>query len=211
MNKTKKELMGDIDDLMRIIAHRGLSKYYPENTLIAYKKAYEKGIKYVECDISFTKDDIPVLLHDNKVDRTSNKKGKINKYSLEELKKLDFGSWLNISFKDERIPTLEEFLELCKELELIPYIEIKPIKNKKLIIKYCKIIIDIVNKIDYHNIVFISLVSIVMFNSLTEFIGEFARPYILESSTALMVDDICHMLYFVFHSLIAPVFLIYVL
>ncbi len=62
-----------------------------------------------------------------------------------------------------------------------------------------------------HNIVFISLVSIVMFNSLTEFIGEFARPYILESSTALMVDDICHMLYFVFHSLIAPVFLIYVL
>lgn len=141
---------------MRIIAHRGLSKYYPENTLIAYKKAYEKGIKYVECDISFTKDDIPVLLHDNKVDRTSNKKGKINKYSLEELKKLDFGSWLNISFKDERIPTLEEFLELCKELELIPYIEIKPIKNKKLIVKYCKIIIDIVNKIDYHNIVFIS-------------------------------------------------------
>ena len=62
-----------------------------------------------------------------------------------------------------------------------------------------------------HNIVFISLVSIIMFNSLTEIVGEFARPYILESNAALMVDDICHMLYFVFHSLIAPVFLIYVL
>ncbi len=62
-----------------------------------------------------------------------------------------------------------------------------------------------------HNIVFISLVSIIMFNSLTEIVGEFARPHILESNAALMVDDICHMLYFVFHSLIAPVFLIYVL
>ncbi len=62
-----------------------------------------------------------------------------------------------------------------------------------------------------HNIVFIFLVSIIMFNSLTEFVGEFARPHILESNAALMVDDICHMLYFVFHSLIAPVFLIYVL
>ena len=144
------------DDLMIKIAHRGLSMYYPENTLIAYKKAYEKGIINVECDISFTKDNVPVLLHDNQINRTSNKKGKTNKYTIEELKKLDFGSWFDIKFKDEKIPTLKEFLELCKELSLIPYIEIKPIKNKKLIKKYCKIIIDIVNDIDYHNIVFIS-------------------------------------------------------
>lgn len=130
--------------------------YCPENTLIAYKRAHDKGLIYVECDISFTKDNIPVLLHDNKIDRTSNKKGKVNKYTINELKKFDFGSWFNIEFKDERIPTLKEFLKLCKELKLIPYIEIKPIKNKKLIKKYCKIIIDIVDDIKYYDIAFIS-------------------------------------------------------
>ena len=136
--------------MVKLIAHRGLSKYYPENTLLAYKEASNKGFKYVECDISFTKDKVPVLLHDDSIDRTSNVKGKINKLLYNDILKYDFGN-------NEKIPLFYDFLKLCKELNLIPYIELKPIKNKRLIKEYVNILINNVKELDMdNNIVWIS-------------------------------------------------------
>ena len=51
----------------KFIAHRGISNCYPENTLIAYKYLKDNNFDYGECDVSFTKDDIPILLHDDKI------------------------------------------------------------------------------------------------------------------------------------------------
>ena len=114
---------------MRSVNHRGYSAIAPENTLPAYRLSKEMGFRYVETDVSFTADGVPVLLHDATIDRTSNGSGKIAEMTLEQARKYDFGSWKSPDYTGTIIPTLEEFLKLCRDLELYPYIELK--KNGK--------------------------------------------------------------------------------
>lgn len=107
------------------VAHRGLSTEAPENTLPAYMAAKKKGFMYVECDVSYTKDNVGVLLHDNTIDRTSNGSGNASDYTLDELKAFDFGSWFGPQFKGVSIPTFREFIDMCRRIGLHPYIELK--------------------------------------------------------------------------------------
>lgn len=118
---------GGEDTEYNIIAvnHRGYSKSAPENTIPAYIMSKQKGFKYVECDVSFTKDGVAVLLHDSTIDRTSNGSGSISSMTYEQAKQYDYGSWKSANFKGTHLPTLDEFLFLCKSLGLYPYIEIK--------------------------------------------------------------------------------------
>ncbi len=132
---------------IKSVAHRGHAYYAPENTLASYKLAKKNGFNYVECDISFTKDCVPVLLHDGSIDRTSNSKGNVEDYTVEELKKFDFGSWKDKKYEGEKIPTFYEFILLCKNLNLHPYIEIKPIDDVTKIPSCIKKCVDIVNMI----------------------------------------------------------------
>ena len=113
------------DREIKSIAHRGYSSTAPENTLPAYILAKEKGFAYAECDVAFTKDGIAVLLHDATIDRTSNGSGNIADLTYEELLQYDFGSWKSSKYAGTKIPTFEEFIALCKEIGLHPYIEIK--------------------------------------------------------------------------------------
>lgn len=113
------------DREIKCIAHRGYSNTAPENTLPAYILARELGFLYAECDVSFTKDGVAVLLHDTTIDRTSNGSGAIADLTYEELLQYDFGSWKNASYAGTKIPTFEEFIALCKEIGMHPYIEIK--------------------------------------------------------------------------------------
>lgn len=94
-----------------IIAHRGASGYAPENTLAAIEKAIALGAHMVELDIHQTKDGIPVVLHDSSLWRTAGIRRNVGSLTLQELKRLEVGSWFNPQFQDERIPTLEEVLE----------------------------------------------------------------------------------------------------
>ncbi len=94
-----------------VIAHRGASAYAPENTFPAFELALKMGSCGIETDIHITKDDIPVLIHDATVDRTTNGAGRVNDLTLEELKRLDAGSWFSPEFAGTQIPTLEEFLK----------------------------------------------------------------------------------------------------
>ena len=93
------------------IAHRGFSSQAPENTFAAFDLAIEKEFYYIETDVQLTADNIPVIIHDDTVDRTSNGKGKISEKTLSDIKKLDFGSWFSKKFKDQKIPTLSELLK----------------------------------------------------------------------------------------------------
>lgn len=113
------------DREIKSIAHRGFSSTAPENTLPAYILAKEKCFSYVECDIALTKDGIAVLLHDETIDRTSDGSGNIAELTYEELLQYDFGSWKGSKYAGTKIPTFVEFIVLCKELGLHPYIEIK--------------------------------------------------------------------------------------
>jgi glycerophosphoryl diester phosphodiesterase len=93
------------------IAHRGVSSKAPENTLAAFDLAVNKGFLNIELDVQLSRDGVPVIIHDSRIDRTTNGSGSVNSLSLEELKKLDAGSWFDSSFTSERIPMLIEVLE----------------------------------------------------------------------------------------------------
>lgn len=113
------------DFTVRAIAHRGYSQDAPENTLPAYKLAKQRGFNYAECDISLTSDGKAVLLHDDSIDRTSNGTGYIGEMTLAQVRTYDFGSWKNAAYTGTQIPTFEEFIALCKNIGIHPYIELK--------------------------------------------------------------------------------------
>ena len=99
-----------------IIAHRGASYLAPENTLAAFQKAMEIGADGVEMDVQQTSDAGLVIHHDYIIDLHTDISGKIYDMTMGELKELDFGSWKDISFKDEKIATLHEAMALCKTM-----------------------------------------------------------------------------------------------
>ncbi len=117
-------------DDIKGINHRGWYEA-PENTLSAYRESHKHGFTFVECDVQFTKDGVPVLLHDDTIDRTSNGSGKLSQMTYEELLAFDFSYDDNdtehdfSAYRGEKIPKFVDFIALCKGLGLHPYIEIK--------------------------------------------------------------------------------------
>ena len=96
------------------VAHRGASGDYPENTLLAFEKALEIGVDEIELDLHSTKDGHLVVMHDATVDRTTDGTGAIAELTLAEIKALDAGSSFDERFRDERVPTWEEALDLVQ-------------------------------------------------------------------------------------------------
>jgi len=107
-----------------VISHRGANRLAPENTLAAFKKALEFGVDGFENDVHLTADGRLVVCHDDTVDRTSDGSGLICEKTLDELRALDFGGWFSPDFEGEKIPTLEEFFDLCGPLKVVN-VEIK--------------------------------------------------------------------------------------
>lgn len=93
------------------IAHRGASGYAPENTMAAFEKAWDMGADMLELDVQLSSDHQVVVIHDTKVNRTSGGKGLVQDLTLKKLRELDAGSWYNLQFSGQRIPTLDEVLE----------------------------------------------------------------------------------------------------
>ncbi len=94
-----------------VIAHRGASRVAPPNTLAAFLKAVELGADGVELDVHLSADGVPVVIHDDTVDATTDGSGWVADMSVAQLKQLDAGSWFDSVFAGERIPTLEEVLQ----------------------------------------------------------------------------------------------------
>ena len=110
-----------------IQAHAGASRLAPENTRAAFFAAKKVGADGVETDIRMTGDHRLVLRHDDAIDGTSNGHGNISEMTLDELKAYDFGSWYGREFAGEPILTLEEFLQIAKELDFkVINLEMKP-------------------------------------------------------------------------------------
>jgi glycerophosphoryl diester phosphodiesterase len=114
----------------RIIAHRGASGYAPENTMAAFEAAVAMGATEVETDVALTRDGHLLLFHDFTLERTTNGAGLPEDYTLEELKRLDAGSWTDPrlswdrDYGGERLITLEELLDRFGDA-LTYHIEIK--------------------------------------------------------------------------------------
>jgi glycerophosphoryl diester phosphodiesterase len=93
-------------------AHRGSSAWFPENTLVAFEAAIASGADSVEFDVQVSSDGVPVVIHDDTVDRTTGGAGRVAELNYAELASLDAGTWKSPSFAGERIPTLDECLSL---------------------------------------------------------------------------------------------------
>ncbi|HEY9701374.1 MAG TPA: glycerophosphodiester phosphodiesterase family protein [Allocoleopsis sp.] len=110
---------------MEIIAHRGYSGITPENTITAFRTALQYLADSVEFDVQLTADQVPIIIHDYTLERTTNGFGLVREKTLSELKLLDNGSWFNKEFAGEKIPTLEEGLEVLQDIPKHIYIEVK--------------------------------------------------------------------------------------
>lgn len=101
------------------VAHRGASGYAPEHTLTSYKMGEQMHGDYIEVDLQMTKDGELIAMHDETLDRTTNGTGQVKDYTLEEIKKLDAGSWFNEKYPEKanpeyeglKVPTLEEVFQ----------------------------------------------------------------------------------------------------
>jgi len=112
-----------VEEKILVLGHRGYSAKYPENTLLAFRKAIEAGADGIELDVWMSRDGEIVVIHDGTVDRTSNGSGKVKEMTLEELRELDFGN-------GERIPTLEEVFDAVPENAVVN-VEIKDVDAVK--------------------------------------------------------------------------------
>lgn len=97
-----------------IMAHRGASAAAPENTLAAIERAIESGAHWVEIDVQETADGRIVVIHDSDLKKIGGSALKVAESTLAELQGVDIGSWFGAGFADQRVPTLEEVLELCQ-------------------------------------------------------------------------------------------------
>ena len=113
-----------------IVAHRGDSANAPENTLAAFRLALENGADGIELDVMLSADQRLVVIHDDKLDRTTNGKGLVGQASYAALRELDAGSWVDPRFRGEPIPLLDEVFEEVGGKFLIN-IELKNYKSPK--------------------------------------------------------------------------------
>uniref|UniRef100_A0A669C0W5 Glycerophosphodiester phosphodiesterase 1 n=1 Tax=Oreochromis niloticus TaxID=8128 RepID=A0A669C0W5_ORENI len=110
-----------------VVAHRGGSHDAPENTLAAIREASRNGATGVELDLSFTADGVPVLMHDETVDRTTNGSGPISKLQFVQLRRLNAAAHHRMKdrFNVEKVPTLQEAVEECIRHQLTIFFDVK--------------------------------------------------------------------------------------
>ena len=132
--------------MVEATAHRGASKEYPENTMIAFQGAKNLGTDWIELDVQQTKDQVLVVLHDANLKRTTGVDKKIVDVTYEEIKDLDVGSHFHEKFKGEKIPLLEEVIQFAKENRIRLNIELKPTGKEK---DFEKSVVDLLYTYDF--------------------------------------------------------------
>jgi glycerophosphoryl diester phosphodiesterase len=116
-----------------IIGHRGASRYAPENSLAAFRRALDDGADGIEFDVRLARDGVPVIIHDDTLRRTALREGSIAALSSEQLREIDVGTWFNLrhpalarpEYTCERLPTLAAAFEMLKERNALLYVEMK--------------------------------------------------------------------------------------
>lgn len=109
-----------------VIGHRGAAALAPENTLASIRRAAADGAGMVEVDVKLTAEGRPIVMHDDRLERTTDGIGAVASTTLDALGALDAGSWFDAEFSGITVPTLEELLETVLELGIGLNIEIKP-------------------------------------------------------------------------------------
>ncbi|MDO4910700.1 MAG: glycerophosphoryl diester phosphodiesterase [Corynebacterium sp.] len=108
-----------------IIAHRGANRLAPENTMAAFRAAHEAGATWIETDVDILGDGTPIIIHDTRLDRTTNTTGSYYSLSLADIADIDAGSWFGKEFEGEKLPTLREFVDFLNATGINANIELK--------------------------------------------------------------------------------------
>ncbi len=130
----------------KVLAHRGASEYAPENSMQAFKLAYEMGADGIEFDVHFSKDEKLIIVHDETINRTSNGEGFVKDFTLNELLKFNFNNNMQ-KYREIKIPTLDEILTEFSDKNFLLNIEIK-----NNILQYSGIEKAILNKVLNYNV-----------------------------------------------------------
>ena len=140
--------------LPKLIGHRGVKNLKPENTLESILKAFELGLECVEIDVKVSKDNIPLLLHDDTLDRTTNGSGLVCDFTFDQINQLDAGYFFYKSKTDIKVPSLINVLDLIKRKQKYLNIELKPNKDYEEL--NVKNILKEISRISYDKIYFSS-------------------------------------------------------
>ena len=141
-------------DLPKLIGHRGAKDLKPENTLESILTAFNLGLECVEIDVKISKDNIPLLLHDDTLDRTTNGSGLVCDFTFDEINTLDAGYYFYKSNTEIKVPSLKSVLNLVKKKQKYLNIELKP--NKKYEELNVKKVLQEIKQISYDKIYFSS-------------------------------------------------------
>lgn len=164
--------------LPQIIGHRGAAAYAPENTLEGIHTAADMGVEWVELDVKLTKDQIPIIFHDDTLERTSNGSGPVAEKTLEEIRNLECGNWFSESFSGIQIPTLEEALEVLIDREMGLNLEIKPCPGRER--ETAEVALDILSQVwDEHDKLLISSFEHVCLEASLEMAEDWHRGFLL--------------------------------
>ena len=137
-----RPVVNEPGDLPVTAAHRGYSSVNPENTLAAYAAAMKAGVEYVEIDVHTTADDVPVVIHDQTVDRTTDGTGDVEFLQSSYVGSIDAGSWFSPAFTDERVPTFAQVLDLMGTGSSDLLLEIKGPETREEVNRTVDMILD---------------------------------------------------------------------
>ncbi len=164
--------------LPKIIGHRGVASYAPENTLEGIHTAADMEVEWVELDVKLTKDQVPILFHDETLDRTTNGSGPVAETNYDDIRQLEAGSWFGESFAGIRIPTLEEAIEVLIDRDLGVNLEIKPCPGREK--ETAEVMLDMVSQIwDDHDRLLISSFQHVSLETALDMAEDWHRGYVL--------------------------------
>ncbi len=158
----------------KIFGHRGAAGYAPENTLEAFHTAADMGVEWVEFDAKISKDFIPIVFHDDVLDRTTNGNGPVADKTWDELQQLEAGSWFADSFTGTRIPSLEDVIDVIIERDLGINVEIKPCPGRAK--ETAEAVLDTLSRVwDQHDRIIISSFDLVALEVAQDMAPEWTR------------------------------------
>ncbi len=162
-----------------VAGHRGDKEGAPENTLPAFERGIASDSAFVETDIQLTSDDVPILMHDWTVDRTTNGTGPVWSLSYNDIMKLDAGSWYDAKFTATRVPTLEQLLMILQPSNKSAILELKG----SWTVRQARIVTDLLDEYGLGTRVIMASFDLMTLRALREAAPEIARVIISRSVT----------------------------
>ena len=173
--------------LPKLIGHRGVKDLCPENTLESILKAFDLGLSFVEIDVKISKDRVPILLHDDTLDRTTNGSGLAIDYDYEDIKKFDAGKFFYKNNSNIFVPKLEDILILCINNNGNLNIELKPNKNfEKENAHQVYELTKNINQID----IFFSSFDMISILEISKLYPQSIRSFLLDDFKEYNIDDL---------------------